>query len=400
MNRLLAADHKPTETEVVVHYAVQPLRKDSFHECLHKIVDRFQYNQQGVGSDIKIFELNQATFECKMAFPGNLFEEENLPQNLSVIAGNIFENPDETSVRILEIFWPKKIMKTFQGPSKGIRNIRGEANIHDRPLLSGLLLPKYLLNTKEYLEKAYLMWMGGCDIVEENEVMSAQSTHGFQERIEFLSKEMKSCSERTKKEKIYIPNITAGTTEEMYRRAKLVKSLGIHFVSVNAIQIGFGALNSLIRVCRELHLGISGHQNGCGLWTRNPQFGWTLRTLTTLQKHLGLDMVHLEPHDPDTKDTISSLTKSEGSIYPAFPIYGGNIHPGDIENIIKSHGHDLVIRGEQWMESHPDGLKNGAEAFLFAIESAAQGLEASSAMKKNDSFRKSLESWSQMKTNS
>jgi ribulose-bisphosphate carboxylase large chain len=398
MNRFLAAEYKPTESDVVVQYSVLPLRKESFHECLHQIVDGLQYGRDGADASLKIFELNQESFQCKIAFPEALFEIKNLPQNLSVIAGSIFDTPSETSIKILNITWSEKLLKAFPGPSNGIPAIREELNIFDRPILSGLLLPKYPLSTKEYLEKAYLMWMGGCDLVEENEIMTSQSFHAFQERVEFIAKERTSCSERTKKIKCYIPNITAGTVEEMNQRAGLVKSMGLHFASVNATTIGLAALNSLIKTCQELNLSISGHQNGVGLWTKNPQSGWSLPSFTTLQKQLGLDLIHVEHHSPDLNATIASLTGSDRHFKSAFPIYGGNVHPGDIEDIIKTHGHELVIRAEKWMHSHPDGIKAGAEAFLFALESATQGIEAESAMKKNEPFRRALESWKQMET--
>ena len=60
------------------------------------------------------------------------------------------------------------------------------------------------------------------------------------------------------------------------------------------------------------------------------------------------------------------------------------------EQLIKDYGNDLILMGDHIIFKHPDGLKPGAEAFLKAIEAATQGIDQSSAAKKNEALARAL----------
>lgn len=389
MNRFLAADHRPTETEVVVQYSVLPLQKDSFHECLHQLVEGLLFSKSREDKYPLVFDLNQESSSCKIAFPEEWFEPGNLPQNLSAIAGSILQSPWTASVKVQSIQWTKKLERSFPGPTKGLKKIREALEIMERPLSSGLLLPKAALTNKQYLEKSYLMWMGGCDIVAENEIMASQTSSDFAERISFLSKEALSCSSRTRKNKTYIPNITSGTVEEMSRRLRICKEAGLQIVSVNLPSIGFAALNTLVQLCATLHLGLQGNQYAQGTIS----FGLGLPALATLYRMMGVDLLTVDASSAEITAEIKNLTDYHESFAATIPVCTGHVHAGNIEKIIKQHGHDLMLQGSRSIDEHPDGTKAGAEAFQYAIQSATQGIEIESALKKNDPFRRALEQY-------
>lgn len=387
LHRFLEPDYEPKETEVVVHYHILPTREDRFHECLHALVESLQIFEDQASP--KVFDLNQEYFRCRIAFPEELFEPGNLPQNLSVIAGSIFDNPVALSVKIIQITWSKKLEQTFPGPLKGMKKIREELNITHRPLSAVTLLPK-AASTKQYLEKAYAIWMGGCDMVVENEMMGSTPLSEFQERIEFLSKERKNCSERTKRAKLYLPNITASTPEEMERRAHVCKESGLDFVLVNPLQIGWSALLSLSKTFEKMKLSFVTSNAGQGMYSRNTHSGFSPAALGSLYRSLGADLHLISSHSPDISDEIQALTKPN-SKPQTLPVIAGNISPAEVEYYVKKFGHDLVLQSGRSLSEHPDGLKAGSEAFHYAIEAAANGIDLETAAGKNEALKRSLE---------
>ncbi|MGE3278505.1 MAG: RuBisCO large subunit C-terminal-like domain-containing protein [Candidatus Altimarinota bacterium] len=392
MNRFLVADYRPTETDVVVSYTIQPLRNDSFHECLHELGAFLGFS---ITRPLKIFDLHQESFACKIAYPEAYFESENLPQNLSVIGGKIFEFPQATSIKIRDIFWPKNLEKAFSGPLKGIHQLRAEMNIWERPLSCGMLLPHSSATIKECLEKSYLMWMGGCDMVMDSDMMTAARGEKFEDRIDFLSNEMVNCESRSKSAKRYIPNITAGTISELQQRAQHAKKAGVNIVALNGIQAGWNGILSGLKICHELHLDLMVHQQGIGHITRG-SFGWSTAALAKIYRMIGVEFLALDASLPDIDQAIENLTSFQELIKTTFPIYTKDTHPAEIEQILKHHGYDLVLQIGNGIEQHPDGVKAGAEALQYAIEMATQGIELDAAIKKNEPLRRAVENWSRM----
>ncbi|MFH1294689.1 MAG: ribulose-bisphosphate carboxylase large subunit, partial [Candidatus Aenigmatarchaeota archaeon] len=56
---------------------------------------------------------------AKIAYPGELFEPGNMPQILSSIAGNVFGMKSVASLRLQDVRWPRKLIKSFLGPRLG-----------------------------------------------------------------------------------------------------------------------------------------------------------------------------------------------------------------------------------------------------------------------------------------
>jgi 2,3-diketo-5-methylthiopentyl-1-phosphate enolase len=108
---------------------------------------------------------------------------------------------------------------------------------------------------------------------------------------------------------------------------------------------------------------------------------------------LGIDMLQINSSSTESRSEIKTLTEFRERFTETLPVYSGNIHSGNVEKIIKSYGYDLVIEAGISIDEHPDGIKAGSEALQYAIETATQGIEMESASKKNEPFRRALESW-------
>ncbi|MBS7660137.1 ribulose-bisphosphate carboxylase large subunit, partial [Candidatus Bathyarchaeota archaeon] len=129
----------------------------------------------------KVFEINGNL--VKIAYPIELFEEGNMPNILSSVAGNIFGLRSLRNIKLLDIIFPEKLLKSFRGPKYGIAGIREILRIYDRPLVGTIIKPKLGLKTEDHARVAYEAWVGGCDIVKDDENLSSQCFNKFEDRV-------------------------------------------------------------------------------------------------------------------------------------------------------------------------------------------------------------------------
>ncbi len=91
----------------------------------------------------------------KIAYPQDLFEEGSVSNILSSIAGNVFGMKCVKGLRLEDIKFPKKLLKTFPGPRFGIDGYRKILKVKDRPLVGTIVKPKLGLKTKDHAKVAY-----------------------------------------------------------------------------------------------------------------------------------------------------------------------------------------------------------------------------------------------------
>jgi ribulose-bisphosphate carboxylase large chain len=71
----------------------------------------------------------------KIAYPVELFEDGNMPNILSSVAGNVFGLKALKNLRLLDITFPKALLAGFKGPQYGIAGIRKLVKVPKRLLL-------------------------------------------------------------------------------------------------------------------------------------------------------------------------------------------------------------------------------------------------------------------------
>lgn len=397
MNCLIDPDYKPSPADTIVKCEIIPSQDIPFSEGLQYLIAKLNSDEKSntQAPAVHFFDPSQEHYQCMVAFPDEYFETNNIAQILSVLSGEIFDTGIAKSVKLLDINFSKRLQLYFPGPAKGISEIRKILKIKERPLSSVVLKPKAILSSKDCIERAYHIWMGGCDIVEENETMASSTNSDYYERIQFLSIEQNNCTKRTKHQKLYIPNITAGTIIEMQHRAKKAKEAGLKAVTINAIQVGFTGVCSIQKFCQEIGLILAANRSGHSLYTRNQSFRISMKVLAIIYRHLGIDMLHVGSEtDENTWEICKALSNAHSpqadNQSPCFPVCTKINHIDRVENIVKYHGHDTVLQAEDCVYLHPDGIKAGAEAFHFAVESAAQGIDKEAASDKNEYFKKAL----------
>ncbi|UCD21010.1 MAG: ribulose-bisphosphate carboxylase large subunit, partial [archaeon] len=159
--------YKPKKTDLVCEFYLEPNR------CSMKIAAGAVAAESSIGTwtEVKtmrksITKLAAKVFSVKgnlikIAYPIELFEPGNMPSILSGIAGNIFGMKAAKNLRLLDVHFPEKIVRSFPGPLYGIQGIRKLLYVKKRPLVGTIVKPKLGLHEKEHARVAYEAWLGG-----------------------------------------------------------------------------------------------------------------------------------------------------------------------------------------------------------------------------------------------
>ncbi|MFH1501278.1 MAG: type III ribulose-bisphosphate carboxylase [archaeon] len=328
----------------------------------------------------------------KIAYPAELFEKGNVPNILSSVAGNIFGMKAVKNLRLEDISFPKSIISSYKGPRYGIKKIRKIMKVKDRPLLGTIIKPKLGLNAEDHAKSAYEAWIGGCDFVKDDENLASQSFNRFESRLSKTLEMQDKAREETGEEKAYFANVTA-ETEEMVKRAELVRKQGGKYIMVDMVAAGFSALQTL----REnTKLIIHAHRAMHAALTRNTKHGVRMIVLADFARLIGVDQLHIgtgigklegniqdiveleeELEKQRVRETQLRLAQNWYRIKPVLGVCSGGLHPGNVRYLMRHLGRNIVIQAGGGIHGHPKGTIAGARAMRLAIESVMhkKGLE-------------------------
>ncbi|MEM2368838.1 MAG: type III ribulose-bisphosphate carboxylase [Candidatus Pacearchaeota archaeon] len=339
----------------------------------------------------KVFSIKKNI--VKIAYPKELFEPGNMPQILSSIAGNIFGMKIVKNLKLLDVHFPKKLVKSFPGPLYGIKGIRKLLRVKKRPLIGTIIKPKLGLNEKRHAQLAYNAWIGGCDIVKDDENLSSQSFNKFEKRVIETLKARDLAEKVTGERKVYMANITA-ETQEMLNRAEFVKRVGGEYVMVDIMTLGWSALQTLRKFNDQLKLVLHAHRAGHAALTRNPKHGISMLVIAKISRLIGLDQLHIGTiigkMEGPKKEVIAIDQEIEKNLIrkdeaghileqrwfnkkPMFAVCSGGLHPGHVPFLMQHLGNNIIIQFGGGIHAHPNGTIAGARACRQAIEAVMQG---------------------------
>ncbi len=384
-----------SKTDVVVDYKISPA-KISLEEVSELIIDKYPADfvpRPKTPENLKpaVLSVDKKNQGVRIMYPGELFEAGNISQILSLIAGRVFGLKAFNSVRIEDVSFPSKLLRSFKGPKFGIEGIRKISKIKDRPLLATVLKPRYGLNSEIYARETYSSWLGGCDIVKDDECLASTRTNNFEKRLEKIFIARDKAEKETMQKKFYIPNISAETVE-MTRRAEKVKSLGGEYVMIDISYAGLSALHTIRKMDPDLI--IHGQMSNASLYTRNPEHGISARVLAKVARLVGVDQIHInsaygsmQENPAEIKDAekeLESVSVRPGEhlleqnwfgIRKAMPYVSGGIQPIHIPKLVKLLGKNIAVSLSSGIHRHPDGTIAGAIASRQAIEAVMKGID-------------------------
>ena len=347
----------------------------------------------------------------KIAYPQSLFEEGNMAQVLSSIAGNIFGMKAVQNVRLEDIKWPRNLLRSFHGPQLGSAGIRRILKVKNRPLTATVPKPKVGLTAKEHARAGYEAWTGGIDLLKDDENLTSQPFNKFKERVNECFRLRDKAEKETGERKSYLINITA-ETNEMLRRAKIVANAGGEYAMVDILTCGWAALQTLREEFESLKLAIHAHRAFHAAFTRNRLHGMSMLVVSDIARLIGVDQLHigtvigklespqeevLALRDNLQRRTVETSPTSLGQdwdgIKPVLPTCSGGLHPGLVPELVKLVGTDIIIQAGGGIWGHPDGGKAGAAALRQAIDVAMTGNTLNEYARDHQELQRALETW-------
>lgn len=410
--------YKPKKTDVICEFLFKPARNVSVKEAAGAVAAE---SSIGTWTDVveapaRIRELAARVFfikgdEIKIAYPIELFEKNSIPQILSSIAGNIFGMKAVDSLKLMDIDFPKEIVNSFSGPRYGIEGIRKLLRVPNRPLIGTIVKPKLGMNEHEHSQCAFKAWVGGVDIVKDDENLTSQPFNKFLTRVRETLKQRDHAENLTGEKKIYMPNITA-ETEEMIRRARFVKSLGGEYVMVDILSCGWSALQTLRHYNNELNLVIHAHRAGYAALSRNKNHGISMLVIAKLARLVGVDQLHIGTvvgkMDTPKEEVVALDQEMEKKLInqnlgghileqnwydmkPVMAVASGGLHPGHVPYLVKTLGRNLIMQMGGGIHGHPDGTIAGAKACRQALDATMKKISLNEYAKTHRELRIALE---------
>ncbi|OYT26627.1 MAG: type III ribulose-bisphosphate carboxylase [Candidatus Altiarchaeales archaeon ex4484_96] len=344
-----------------------------------------------------VYSIDKKSAVCEISYPTELFEGDNMPQILSSIAGNIYGMKAVNNLRLLDFSFPKSLSTSFKGPRYGIDGVREILDVRDRPLLGTIVKPKVGLSAKEHAEVAFNSWVGGCDIVKDDENLTNQDFNPFEERIMATLEARDAAQQETGEKKVYMPNITAESCE-MMRRAEFVKGMSGRYVMIDIVTAGFSAVQSIRGLDSDLVL--HAHRAMHAAYTRNKRHGLSMKALALMARYVGVDQLHIgtvvgkmEGERAEVEEIKKSITSELYGIKPVFPVCSGGLHPGSLPELISILGEDIIIQAGGGVHGHPDGTLKGAKALRQSLAAVMDDVPLNEYASSHMELKRALDKW-------
>lgn len=342
-----------------------------------------------------VFELKEPYF--KAAYPIELFEKGNMANTMSGIAGNLFGLKEINKVRLQDIEFPKELVKSFKGPKYGIKGVRKITGVKKRPLIGTIIKPKLGLNSKDHAKVAYDAWIGGLDIVKDDENLSSQKFNPFEKRLQEIMKMKKKAERETGETKIYMINVTA-SYKEMIKRMKLAEKAGNEYAMVDVLTIGWSALQALRE--EDFNLVLHAHRAGHAALTKDKEHGISMKVIAKIVRLLGCDQLHVGTAvgkmSEGRKEVLENIEACKGKMFgmkQMMPVASGGLHAGHLPALSKIFGNDFVVQAGGGVHGHPHGTIEGAKAMRQAIEAVMDGISLQEKAKTHKALREALMKW-------
>jgi len=332
-------------------------------------------------------------FFCYVAYDLILFEEGSIANLTASIIGNVFSFKPLKAARLEDMRLPVAYIKTYKGPPTGIVVERERLDKFGRPLLGATTKPKLGLSGKNYGRVVYEGLKGGLDFMKDDENINSQPFMHWRDRFLYCMEAVNKAQAETGEVKGHYLNITAGTMEEMYRRAEFAKSLGSVIVMIDLI-IGYTAIQSISEWCRQNDMILHLHRAGHGTYTRQKGHGISFRVIAKWMRLAGVDHIHAgtavgklegdpptvqgyynvcrEMHNPVDLERGIYFEQDWADLKKVMPVASGGIHAGQMHQLIDLFGEDVVLQFGGGTIGHPMGIQAGATANRVALEAMIQ----------------------------
>ncbi len=411
-------NYKPSKTDLICLFRVEPAKGITMEEAAGRVASE---SSAGTWTTLykmpsRVRKIMAQAFEIrgnfvKVAYPIGLWEPGNAPQLLSGIAGNIFGMKALDGLRLMDVSLPKEYLRHFKGPKYGIDGIRKILNVKKRPVTGAVPKPKIGYSATEHAKIGFETWVGGFDLVKDDENLTSTSFNKFEDRVNRLLKMRDKAEKLTGDRKSALLNIT-GETNEMIKHAKLLHDLGWEFAMIDVVTCGTAAVQTLRDVCADLGLAIHAHRAMHAAFDRTENHGITMYFLGKIMRMIGVDEIHVGTavgklvgtkyevghitnmlREAHVKRGQHTLEQNWHHIKPTLPVSSGGIHPGLLPKIMSILGNDCALLVSGGIHGHPRGTRKGAMAAVQAIEATMKKIPLNEYAKNHKELKEALDLW-------
>ena len=348
---------------------------------------------------------DKESYYAFVAYPIDLFEEGSIVNVLTSLVGNVFGFKALRALRLEDLRFPLHYVMTCGGPPNGIRVERDKLNKYGRPLLGCTINPKLGLSAKNYGRAVYEVLRGGLDFTKDDENVNSQPFMRWRNRFECVMEAVNQAEAETGERKGHYLNVTAGTVEEMYKRAEFAKELGSRIIMHDFFTAGFTANTSLANWCRDNGMLLHIHRAMHAVVDRNPLHGIHFRVLTKCLRLSGGDHLHSgtvvgklegdreatlgwvdlmrESFVPENRTRGIFFDQDFGTMPAVMPVASGGIHVWHMPALVAIFGDDACLQFGGGTLGHPWGNAAGAAANRVAVEACVQARNAGVEVEKH-----------------
>lgn len=337
-------------------------------EVGEELVDSDFIREHIVGKIIEFKQQDETHFAITICYNIDTTAFE-LTQLLNVIFGN---TSIKSHIKVLDIRLPDPLLAQFTGPRFGTKGLREKLQVIHQPLLCTALKPMGKSATA-LAELAYQCALGGIDIIKDDHGLTNQSFCPYQERVTACATAVAKANEKTGKNCIYVPNVTAPATE-INARVQFAKQQGAGGLLIAPGLTGFDTMRA-IAADETVDLPIISHPALLGSLVTSVDNGFAHGLLFgTLQRLAGAD-ASIYPNYGGrfgfSREECHAIAKTchrpMGNYPPIFPTPGGGMTLEKIPDMYTLYGEEVIFLIGGALYSHSPNLVENARHFLNLV---------------------------------
>jgi ribulose-bisphosphate carboxylase large chain len=399
----LDLSYEPSDTDLVCDFHVEPAADMDVEAAASRVASE---SSNGTWAELHVDEfVDLSATACAIdgsrvtvAYPAELFDPGNMPQVLSCIAGNIMGMKAVDRIRLLDCTWPAGLTTSFAGPQFGSAVRQEIFDAGERPILATVPKPKVGLPTHEHVRVGREAWLGGVDLLKDDENLTDQSFNPFDDRLTESLAARDEAEAETGEPKSYLVNVT-GPTHDMLERVDRAAEEGCEYVMVDVVTTGWGAVQTVRDACETHGIAIHAHRAMHAAFDRIEDHGVSMRVIAQISRLCGVDQIHTGTADlgklanEDTVGINEWLYSDLHGLRDVLPVASGGLHPGLVPELVSRVGTNVCIQAGGGIHGHPGGTHDGAKALRQATDAAVAGVPLEEYAADHSELAVAVEKW-------
>jgi len=310
----------------------------------------------------------------KIAFPiiNTNWEEDGISHLLCQLMGGQMDIDNVEKCHLLKLDFPQKIVETyFRKPKYGIDGVRKYTNVHNKPLLGGIVKPKTGISPHVLLAMVKQMVEGGVNFIKEDEILSNPSFCEIKDRVPLIMNYLNQRVIDGYDPVVYAVCINADSPY-LLDRVKKVYELGGNAVHIN-FWCGMGSYLSVRKLTETFDREFFIHFQKSGdkiLTNVNHDYHIDWKVICQLAGLSGVDFIHagmwggyMSDDEEELRQVLEILHR-----HNVIPALSCGMHPGVVNAIVKRFGNNFMANCGGSIHGHPGGTISGATAMKQAID--------------------------------